>query len=76
MQFVQAGPDGKPASQAVPAAEARLSCAHPGGGGKEWIYAPLNARFRAADRRSSRSAALAVDVAGHEDSARPRRPER
>jgi len=48
MQIERIGPDGKPASLAVPAAEATLSCAHPGGGGKEWIYAaiPTNARSK------------------------------
>ena len=69
---VQAGPDGKPASQAVPAAEARLSCADPGGGGKEWIYAAIERRFERLTVARPKAAALAVDVAGHEELGRGR----
>ena len=72
MHIERTGPDGKPASQAVPAAEATLSCAHPGGGGKEWIYAAIERRFEWLTVARPKAASLAVDVVGHEELGRGR----
>jgi hypothetical protein len=72
IQVERMRPGENPARQSVPASEAVLSCAHPGGGGKEWIYAAIERRFERLTVARPQAAPLAVDVAGHEELGRGR----
>jgi hypothetical protein len=72
MQIQRTGPDRKQGPEVAPTAEAMLSYSHPGGGGKDWIYAAIERRFERLTIACPKAAPLALDVAGQEELGRGR----